>query len=289
MDNNIIVTLKLCDLKPYKDHPFKPYNEKRLDDMADSIRTTGVQHPIIVRKLTRGKYEILSGHNRVLASKVAGLDIIKAIVYEKLNDEEARHIVMVTNILQRSLADLSYSERALVLTEYHDANGQQGKRNDLAFATSPLTAEKLTQEKGWVYDLSADTIERYVRIHKYLSTPLKERLDNGILGLFAAVSHTYLTENEQHLVNETMLTFPRHKLDSIKADTLKELAKGGPLNRAAIESVLCGAQKLSRFTTAHWLKASVMQKFFTIEQKPDYIEEVLERALEEYFAKQPVK
>jgi len=97
--------------------------------MADNIRAVGVFHHIIVRKTARSKYEILSGHNRVLASQLAGLTTIKAIVHDKLSDSDADQIVMITNIHQRSLADLSYTERALVLAKYHEVNARQGQRS----------------------------------------------------------------------------------------------------------------------------------------------------------------
>jgi len=126
-----IYNLRLDKLFPYKNHPFKPYQGQRFDDMVESIKTNGVIMPIIVRPIDEFTYEILSGHNRVEASRSAELETIPAIVKEELSDEEALLIVTETNLIQRSFTDLSHSERALTLAMHHEAIKQQGKRTDL--------------------------------------------------------------------------------------------------------------------------------------------------------------
>ena len=93
MDNNNnknddTTKLKLETLVPFKNHPFKLYEGNRFDDMVESIRNLGVIVPIVVRKQGR-RHEILSGHNRVNAAKIAGLDEIPAVVKEGLTEEEA--------------------------------------------------------------------------------------------------------------------------------------------------------------------------------------------------------
>jgi len=120
-------------LFPYKNHPFKPYQGQRFDDMLESIRANGVLVPIIARPIDEFTYEILSGHNRVEASKAAGLETIPAIVKEELSDEEALLIVTETNLIQRSFSDLSHSERAVTLSMHYDAIKKQGKRTDMIF------------------------------------------------------------------------------------------------------------------------------------------------------------
>jgi ParB family chromosome partitioning protein len=126
-----VFNLPLEKLFPYKSHPFKLYEGQRFEDMVDSIRISGVMVPVIVRPVDDFTYEILSGHNRVEASKAAGLETIPSIVRENLNDEEALLIVTETNLLQRSFADMSHSERAVTLSMHHEAIKKQGKRNDL--------------------------------------------------------------------------------------------------------------------------------------------------------------
>jgi len=118
-------------LIPFANHPFKLYEGQRFTDMVESIRTNGILSPIIVRSTDGGKYEILSGHNRVNAAREAGLTEVTAIVKVGLTDEEALFIVTETNLVQRSFADMKHSERAAALSVLYDAMKKQGYRSDL--------------------------------------------------------------------------------------------------------------------------------------------------------------
>ena len=101
---NATETLYIDDLVPFADHPFKLYEGERLDDMIRSIRERGVIVPIIVRpnEADNYSYEILSGHNRVNAAKIVGLEKVPVIVKTGLSDDEANLIVTETNLVQRS-------------------------------------------------------------------------------------------------------------------------------------------------------------------------------------------
>ena len=105
-------------LVPFANHPFPLYEGQQLADMVESVRANGVLVPIIVRfhPDEKGKYEILSGHNRVVAAKEAGIKEIPAIVMKGLTDDDAQLIVTETNLIQRCFADMKLSERASVLT-----------------------------------------------------------------------------------------------------------------------------------------------------------------------------
>ncbi|MCL2574785.1 MAG: ParB N-terminal domain-containing protein, partial [Defluviitaleaceae bacterium] len=100
-------------LTPFRSHPFRLYDGERLDDMVESIRVNGVFIPIIARRIN-SILEILSGHNRVEASKVVGLAEIPTIILENVTDAAALVIVIETNLLQRSFSDMSHSEKAAV-------------------------------------------------------------------------------------------------------------------------------------------------------------------------------
>lgn len=110
MDNEV----KLIDislLKPFAKHTFTLYQGERLDDMVESIRKNGVIVPIIARTIEGSdKFEIISGHNRVYAIGLAGLEKVPAVVKVGLSDEEALCNSICTNIYQRGLRDLKISE-----------------------------------------------------------------------------------------------------------------------------------------------------------------------------------
>jgi ParB family chromosome partitioning protein len=143
--------LNIDDLIPFADHPFKLYEGERLDDMVRSVGKNGVIVPVIVRPMPdgdEGTYEILSGHNRVNAAKLAGLTEVPVIIKKDLTDNEAELIVTETNLMQRSFIDLLHSERAVALKRHMDAISKQGKRNDLLDEIKILSNPHEIKENG---------------------------------------------------------------------------------------------------------------------------------------------
>jgi ParB family chromosome partitioning protein len=125
-----VVSIVIETLTPFSGHPFRLYEGERLDDMVASIKANGVLIPIIVRRI-EAKLEILAGHNRVNAAKLAGLDEIPTIIFENVSDEDAMVYVVETNLLQRSFSDMTHSEKAAVIALHHSKMFSQGKRNDI--------------------------------------------------------------------------------------------------------------------------------------------------------------
>ena len=125
-----IVTIPVDEIHPFRDHPFRLYEGERLEDMVQSIREYGVLNSVIVRKTARGD-EMLVGHNRTNAAKIAGLTEVPAIVKTDLSDEDAYVYVIETNLLQRFFAELLPSEKAAVLVARYEKISSQGKRNDI--------------------------------------------------------------------------------------------------------------------------------------------------------------
>ena len=116
---NGIVSLPIEEIHSFHDQPFRLYEGDRMEDMVQSIRDHGVLNLVIVRKAARG-YEMLAGHNRTNAAKLAGLTEVPAIVKTDLSDEDAYVYVIETNLLQRSFADLLPSEKAAVLVARYE-------------------------------------------------------------------------------------------------------------------------------------------------------------------------
>ena len=294
-----INNLALDKLIPYKNHPFKLYTGQRFDDMVESIKANGVLIPIIVRPLDDGNYEILSGHNRVAGAKEAGHETIPAIVREGLTDEESLLIVTETNLIQRSFADLTHSERAVTLAIHHEAIKRQGHRTDLIqeienmvnasnindLETSCPLGTKLDSKKslGDKYDLSSRTVARYLCINKLIA-PHKDRLDNGELAIRAAVSLSYLSTEEQQIVDD-ILDSSHYKLDMKKADALRLASEKKPLEHEDVEQILAGTKKPKTARPAGFkLKAKIVSRYFRPEQKSDEIEATIVEALILYFA-----
>ena len=291
--------LALDRLVPYKSHPFKLYTGQRFDDMAESIKANGVLVPIITRPLDDGNYEILSGHNRVAGAKEAGLETVPAIIREGLTDEEALLIVTETNLLQRSFADLSHSERAVTLSMHHEAIKKQGRRTDLiqeienmvnasningSETFSPVAKKLRTNEEiGEKYGLSKDNLARYLRINK-LILPHKDRLDNGEIAIRAAVTLSYLSNEEQQIVDD-ILCSSHYKLDMKKADALRLVSEKKPLEHENAEQILAGTKKPKAAKPAAFkLKPKIVSRYFGPEQKADEIEATIIEALDFFYA-----
>lgn len=120
-----------CDkLHPYHNHKFELYSGERLEDMVASIKENGVLSPIIVQPDGDG-YEILIGHNRWNASKLAGLSTVPSIIKAGLTEDEAEMYVIESNVMQRGFENLRISEQAAAVALRHSEMFSQGKRNDI--------------------------------------------------------------------------------------------------------------------------------------------------------------
>lgn len=296
-------TLSTDALIPFKGHPFKLYEGKRFDDMVKSIGDFGIIQPIIVRpyKLDVKVFEILAGHNRWNVALYLKLPEVPVIIMEGLNDEEAMLIVTETNLMQRSFADLSHSERALVLAKHHEALKSQGKRVDLIEEIKILliadeisdeetfrhSGEKLNSDTktGMEYGLSGRSVSRYLRVNK-LNQDLKKMLDEEKISLLAGVELSYLSEDNQiYLVD--ILNNSKYKIDTKVACKLRELQKSEKLNESIMEKILAGdsdkPQKVSSILKGVKLKTKVIKKYFNEKQTEEEVEEIIDKALEYYF------
>jgi len=300
-----VTEIELSKLKPFRNHPFKLYEGERLNDMVESIKEHGVITPLIVRPLNDGKYEILSGHNRANSAKLAGLETVPVVIKEGLTDEEAMLIVTETNVIQRSFSELSHSEKARVLAERHKAIKQQGIRTDLIKeieilskaddlqenSTSYQFDKKLNSNKtlGEKYNLSSATISRYLRIDTLIDE-LKERLDNGEIPFMAAFDLSFLSHDEQEIV-ENILESYDVKVDIKKSITLKTLAQGRKFNYNIAYEVLSGKyfekpKKNKRIKFTSQFTKRIVEKYVTEERSIDEIEKLIEELLDDYFSKQ---
>lgn len=136
-----VTMLDIDSIKPFHNHPFHLYEGDRLDDMVESIRDHGILNPVIVREIDDG-YEMLSGHNRQKAAKIAGLKKIPAIIKYDLPDTDAYVYVIETNLMQRSFSDLEISEKAAVLKERYDKVLYQRQRESIMAEVAKLEGKR---------------------------------------------------------------------------------------------------------------------------------------------------
>ena len=234
-NGNGLQSLPVDKIKTFHDHPFRLYEGERLDDMVESIREHGVLNPVIVRNKGRG-YEMLSGHNRLNAAKIAGLSEIPAIVKEGLSEEEAYVYVIETNMLQRAFSELLPSEKAAVLAARYEKVISQGKRNDILHEIEEIGTcghdVHKSRSRGGIgeeYGRTGRNIARYMRVDK-LIPEFKDKLDDREMTLTTAVELSYLSEEEQGIVaaegtqiNESTAKAIRAAAGELTAEKLEEI------------------------------------------------------------------
>ena len=254
---NGIVSIPVEEIHPFHDHPFRLYEGERLEDMVQSIREHGVLNPVIVRKAARG-YEMLAGHNRTNAAKVAGLTEVPAIVKTDLSDEDAYVYVIETNLLQRSFAELLPSEKAAVLVARYEKISSQGKRNDIWQEIEALEetcghdvhksrqrtcghdvhkSQKSRDGLGEEYGMTGRNIARYMRLDR-LIPEFKDAVDKGTLAMVAAVDLSYLNVKMQKLIQQVA---EGKKLKPKQAVELRKMGKD--ITKEAVEDVLVGKEQ----------------------------------------------
>ena len=177
-------------LHPFTNHPFKVLDDEAMTRTVESIAQYGVLAPLIARPRPEGGYEIISGHRRQYAAKLAGLDTLPVIVRQMSDD--AAVILMVDSNLQRE--HILPSERAFAYKMKLDAIKNQGARSDL---TSTQVAQKLSVEKvGDDVGVSKDTIRRFIRLTN-LIPELLDMVDEKKISFNPAVELSYLDESQQ--------------------------------------------------------------------------------------------
>ena len=286
---NGIVSIPVEEIHPFHDHPFRLYEGDRLEDMVQSIRAYGVLNPVIVRKAARG-YEMLAGHNRTNAAKIAGLPEVPAIVKTDLSDEDAYVYVIETNLLQRSFAELLPSEKAAVLVARYEKISSQGKRNDIRQEIEALEetcghdvhkSQKSRDGLGEEYGMTGRNIARYMRLDR-LIPEFKDAVDKGTLAMVAAVDLSYLNVKMQKLIQQVAETDGK-KLKPKQAVELRKMGK--EITKEGIESVLAGKEQKKPQNVSVKLSMELYEKYF-VQMDAGAVQEIMEKALEGYFGKE---
>lgn len=286
-----------CDqLHPYHNHKFELYSGERLEDMIASIKENGVLSPIIVQPDGNG-YEILIGHNRWNASKLAGLSAVPAIVKSGLTEEEAEMYVIESNVMQRGFENLRISEQAAAVALRHSEMFSQGKRNDIlreltalenpsaepdTATLNPLGSKLDTSESvGKEYGVSKGSVVRLIRINKLIDA-LKAIVDSGTLSIRAGVEFSFLSEDTQAVIAECAEDC---KIDMKTAKKLRDTADSeGNIDSETVHSIVCG-EDTEQKPKPKSVKIShdAYTKYFSEGAKAKEISETIEKALALYF------
>ena len=269
--------IPIGELFPFKNHPFKVLDDEAMTRTVESIAQYGVLAPLIARPRPDGDgYEIISGHRRQYAAKLAGLDTLPVIVRQMSDD--AAVILMVDSNLQRE--HILPSERALAYKMKLDAIKNQGARSDL---TSTQVAQKLSVEKvGDDAGVSKDTIRRFIRLTN-LVPELLDMVDEKKISFNPAVELSYLDESQQRAFLEAM-DGTQNAPSVSQAQQLKKMAQCGEFTYEKAFDIL-GQEKKSEQDTVT-IKNDILRKYFPRSYTPRQIEEKIIQLLDAWQKKQ---
>lgn len=276
-----------CDmLVPYHNHKFELYTGERLEDMVESIKENGILSPIIVQPCG-SDYEILIGHNRWNAAKIAGLAAVPAIIKEGLTEEEAEIYVIESNLIQRGFDNLRISEQAAVIAQRCNEMFSQGKRNDIITELRIMNGETAETNTGDTkknvaenYGLGRTSVARLLRIN-VLEDKLKELIDNGTLAVRSGVELSYLSKKTQLAIAEFA---DNYSIDMKKSRLLRETADdNGNVSSVNIIKILDG-KKVSDKPKSVKISNDIYSRYFQPTAKPREISETVEKALDYYFS-----
>ena len=263
-------------LHPFTNHPFKVLDDEAMTRTVESIAQYGVLAPLIARPRPEGGYEIISGHRRQYAAKLAGLDTLPVIVRQMSDD--AAVILMVDSNLQRE--HILPSERAFAYKMKLDAIKNQGARSDL---TSTQVAQKLSVEKvGDDAGVSKDTIRRFIRLTN-LIPELLDMVDEKKISFNPAVELSYLDESQQRDFLEAM-DGTQNAPSVSQAQQLKKMAQCGEFTYEKAFDIL-GQEKKSEQDTVT-IKNDILRKYFPRSYTPRQMEEKIIQLLDAWQRKQ---
>lgn len=270
-----IQEVKTDEIWPFKNHPFKVIDDEAMLRTVESVSEYGVLAPLLLRPMEGGGYEVISGHRRLHAAELAGLESVPAIVRD-LSDDEAT-ILMVDSNLQRE--NILPSEKAWAYRMKLEAMKHQGKRTDLEEITSTQLAQKLAAEQvGEAVGVSKDTIRRYIRL-TYLIPELLQMVDDKLIAFNPAVELSYLSEQKQKDFIEAM-DYSQNTPSLSQAQRLKKLASDGRCSLDAMCAVMMEEKKdmLDKVT----FKGDELRKYFPKSYTPQQMSNQIIKLLEQW-------
>ena len=268
--------MPLSDLHPFEGHPFKVLDDELMGQTVESIKQIGVVSPLIVRPDPEGGFEILSGHRRLHAAQLAGLETVPVIVKEM--DDDAAIIFMVDSNLQRE--NILPSERAfsykMKLEAMKHQAGRPSKENDSQLGNNfgKLSSEEMAEELG----TSKNQIFRYIRLTNLIPEIL-DMVDEKKIAFNPAVELSYLKPSEQKEFLEAM-DYAQASPSLSQAQRLKKLSQEGGCTLDAMCEVMNEIKKdeLDHVT----IKNDVLRKYFPKSYTPKQMQDTIIRLLEKW-------
>lgn len=272
------IDIKLDNIVPFQNHPFKVIDDEKMDELVNSIRMNGVLTPVIVRPIENGQYEMISGHRRMHAAALAGLDAIPTFIRE-LSDDDAT-IIMVDANLQRE--ELLPSEKAFAYKMKLEAIKHQGKstrtssQNGRKLEAAEVIAESVGESKNQIH--------RYVRLTD-LIPELLEMVDKKELPIMTAVDISYINQQIQKYLYEYIDENGMVKSYQVIA-LRKHLEDEGTISQPAMIRLLNDNLPGKTQTPKVTITEKKLRKYFSSMYSTSDMEKIIYRLLDQWKAEQ---
>jgi ParB family chromosome partitioning protein len=268
--------IPLSELHPFEGHPFRVVDDEEMQKTVESVKQYGVLTPAIARPDPDGGYEIISGHRRLRASELAGLDKLPVIVREM--DDDTAIIFMVDSNLQRE--HILPSERAFAYKMKMDAIKHQGQRADLTCAQDghKLEGKKSRDIVAEEAGVSKNQVSRYIRLTE-LIPEIRDMVDEKKIAFNPAVELSYLKPEEQREFLDAM-DYAQAAPSLSQAQRLKKLSQEGECKLDAMCEVMNEVKKddMTTITIPH----DVLRKYFPKSYTPQQMQDVIVKLLDQW-------
>lgn len=224
------------DLEDFPNQPFKMYSESRKNSMIESIKINGIIEPIVVRKTDNGKYQILSGHNRRLCGREAGLKEFKCIVKENMTDDEASLYMVDSNLMVRDVMPTERGKALSIRKECLKNEKIASKVENEILQDNVDKLDTIQQKMMEENKMSNGNIQRYIRLN-YLIPQLGEMVDDKKINLKTGESLSFLSKKEQRdIVN--IIEKENVKVSEAMAKKIKKSSDNGELTKELLKRIL---------------------------------------------------
>ena len=272
--------IEISKIHAFKNHPFKVLDDEKMQDLVDSVKLSGVLTPVLLRVDQNEEYEMISGHRRLHAAKLAGLTTIPAIVRE-LSDDDAV-IAMVDANIQRE--ELLPSEKAFAYRMKLEAMKRQGNRTDLTLSQNETKLRSdgvLSKQVGE----SRAQVQRYIRLTE-LIPDLLDLVDAKKLNFTIAVDISYIDKEIQKWIYEYIRDTGFIKQNQISA--LREQLKVGSVNQVGMLTIFNKCMMVKNAPRTITFSEKKLTKYFPDTYTAEDMERVIESLLEKWMQEQNV-
>lgn len=273
--------IEIVKIRPFKDHPFKVLDDEKMQDLVESIRANGILSPVLIRPIGNDIYEMVSGHRRMHAANILGLECVPAIIRDMTDDEAV--VKMVDSNIQRE--ELLPSEKAFAYKMKMEAMRRQGSRLDLTCGQNghKLTGMKsrdiLAEEVGE----SAKQIQRYIRLTE-LIPELLDYVDQKRIQFTVAVEISYIDQEIQKWLYEYIKNNGAIKLNQV--GILRTQLQAGAITEAKMISLLNNSQPGKLPSSKLTFSEKKLREYFPAEYTTTEMRNVIEDLLTDWKRRQ---